>query len=122
MSGGTRTSGLIDMDNQRECAVVFMDVVGYTRLMSMDEAGTHARFNEIKDETVAPIAKNYAGDIKRLLGDSILIQFDKACDAISFAIEFQNHIARETADADPETNMLFRVGGNIGPVFDSTLR
>jgi adenylate cyclase len=62
------------------------DVVGYSRLMGMDEAGTLSRLNALRRELIDPAIAGHSGRIVKLMGDGALVEFASAVDAVACAI------------------------------------
>src|SRR5215475_8270757 len=86
---------------RRLAAVLAADMVGYSRLMEVDEAGTLARLKTHRLELIDPsIAKN-RGRIIKTTGDGMLVEFQSVVDAITCAGEIQRRMARRNADVAP---------------------
>jgi adenylate cyclase len=101
---------------RRLAAVLAADMVGYSRLMEVDEAGTLARLKTHRLELVDPsIAKN-RGRIIKTTGDGLLVEFQSVADAVLCAAEIQRRMARRNADVSPARWMQFRIGINLGDV------
>jgi adenylate cyclase len=101
---------------RRLMAILAADMVGYSRLMELDEAGTLARLKTHRLELIDPaIAKNH-GRIVKTTGDGMLVEFVSAADAAECAVEIQRRMARRNADVDPERQIQFRIGINLGDV------
>ncbi|MGE3873499.1 MAG: adenylate/guanylate cyclase domain-containing protein [Parvibaculaceae bacterium] len=97
-------------------AILAADMVGYSRLMELDEAGTLARLKTHRLELIDPaIAKNN-GRLVKTTGDGLLVEFASATDAIECAVEIQRRMARRNADVDPGRQIEFRIGVNLGDV------
>jgi adenylate cyclase len=97
-------------------AILAADVVGYSRLMEVDETGTLARLKTHRLELVDPaIAKN-RGRIIKSTGDGLLVEFHSVVDAVQCAIEIQQRMARRNADVSAARAIQFRIGINIGDV------
>lgn len=108
------------MDRQagerRLAAVLAADMVGYSRLMEADEAGTLARLKTHRLELIDPaIAKNHGHTIKTT-GDGMLVEFHSVTDAVRCAVEIQQRMARRNADAPSDRHIIFRIGINLGDV------
>lgn len=101
-------------EQRRLAAIVAADVVGYSRLMGRDEAGTFTRLRQVRAQRLQPTLDRRGGRIVKLTGDGALIEFGSAVEALSAAIEFQ----QATAEAErPEAERLvFRVGMHLGDV------
>ena len=101
---------------RRLAAVLAADMVGYSRLMEVDERGTLARLKTHRLELIDPaIAKNH-GRIIKTTGDGMLVEFRSVADAVQCAAEVQRRMARRNADVSPARWMQFRIGVNLGDV------
>src|SRR5207237_2472398 len=101
---------------RRLAAVLAADMVGYSRLMEVDETGTLARLKTHRIELIDPaIAKN-RGRIIKTTGDGMLVEFHSVADAVLCAAEIQRRMARRNADISPARWIQFRIGINLGDV------
>lgn len=101
---------------RRLAAVLAADMVGFSRLMEVDEAGTLARLKTHRVELIDPaIAKN-RGIIIKTTGDGMLAEFHSVVDAVLCAAEVQRRMARRNADVSPPRWIQFRIGINLGDV------
>ncbi len=101
---------------RRLAAILAIDMVGYSRLMEADEAGTLARLRTHRLELIDPaIAKNRGGIIKST-GDGLLVEFQAVGDAVQCALEIQRRMARRNADLPAARWIQFRIGINLGDV------
>ena len=100
---------------ERRLAAVFAaDMVGYSRLMEVDEAGTLARLKTHRLELVDPsIAKN-KGRIIKTAGDGMIAEFQSVAGAVQCAVEIQRRMSRRNADVPPGRWIEFRIGINLG--------
>ena len=98
---------------RRLAAVLSADVVGYSRLMGLDEAGTLSRLNALRRELIDPTIAAHSGRIVKLMGDGALVEFASAVDAVTCAIEIQRQLRAHAGrtDANP---IQFRIGINVG--------
>src|ERR1700676_5599669 len=101
---------------RRLAAVLAADMVGYSRLMEVDETGTLARLTTHRIELIDPaIAKN-RGRIIKTTGDGMLVEFHSVADAAVCAAEVQRRMARRNTDVAPGRWIQFRIGSNLGDV------
>ena len=101
---------------RRLAAVLAADMVGYSRLMEVDETGTLARLKTHRIELIDPaITKNH-GRIIKTTGDGMLVEFRSVADAVLCAAEIQRRMARRNADVSPARWIQFRIGINLGDV------
>ena len=63
---------------RRLAAILAADVVGYSRLMRADEAGTLAQLKTLRKELLDPKITEYGGRVVKTTGDGILIEFPSA--------------------------------------------
>jgi adenylate cyclase len=101
---------------RRLAAVVAADMVGYSRLMEVDEAGTLARLKTHRIELIDPAITKNRGRIIKTTGDGMLIEFQSVVDAVVCAAEIQRRMARRNADVPPARWIQFRIGINLGDV------
>lgn len=90
------------------------DVVGYSRLMGRDEAGTLARLKEHRSLRLEPALTRNSGRVVKLTGDDALAAFGSAVDAVRAAMEFQRAVAESNASESEDTRIIFRVGLHLG--------
>jgi TolB-like protein/class 3 adenylate cyclase/lipoprotein NlpI len=101
---------------RRLTTILSADVVGYSRLMGTDEAGTLAALKAHRAELIDPKAAQHGGRTIKLMGDGALMEFPSVVEAVTFAVEVQV-LMRERNAAIPEgRQIVFRIGINIGDV------
>jgi adenylate cyclase len=104
-------------DNARRMAVVLAaDVVGYSRLMGADEAGTLARLKAHRRELIDPTVEACHGRIVKLMGDGALVEFASVVDALRCAATVQRGMAGRNAAVPEAERIEFRIGINLGDV------
>ena len=102
---------------QRRLAAIFAaDVVGYSRLIRVDEEGTLTRLKTLRRELVDPEITARGGRIVKLMGDGMLAEFASVVDAVCAAAGIQQAVAERNAELPNEKRMEFRVGVNLGDV------
>jgi adenylate cyclase len=97
-------------------AILAADVAGYSRLMGVDEEGTHARLKAHRKELIDPKLAEHRGRVVKTTGDGILIEFPSVVDAVRCAVEVQQAMARRNAEIPEEKQIRFRVGINLGDI------
>src|SRR5215469_10676576 len=101
---------------RRLAAILAADVVGYSRLMEQDEAGTLAALKQRRKDILDPLLAQHHGRIVKVMGDGVLIEFASAVDAVECAAGLRNRMAAAGA-ADPEhQRVVLRIGVNLGDV------
>jgi adenylate cyclase len=101
---------------RRLAAILAADVVGYSRLMGEDEAGTHARLKALRKDFIEPKIAEHRGRIVKLTGDGALVEFASVVDAVQCAVDTQLGVAQRNADLPPDHRIEFRLGVNLGDV------
>jgi class 3 adenylate cyclase len=84
---------------RRLAAVLAADLVGYSRLIGADEAGTLQAFKTIKIELFDPIVAAHHGRLVKTTGDGFLVEFGSVVDALHSATEIQAHMAERNVTA-----------------------
>lgn len=98
-------------------AILYADVVGYSRLTGEDEDSTHRLLSDYLD-LIARIVKAHRGRVMHYAGDAVLAMFEAAVDALSCAAKIQEDLNRRNQEL-PETRQIhFRIGVNIGDVIE----
>ena len=102
---------------ERRLAAIFAaDVVGYSRLMGEDEAGTLTALKALRKELLAPKVVEHHGRIVKLMGDGALVEFPSVVDAVECAVAVQRGMAERNAGAPAERRIELRIGVNLGDV------
>ena len=101
---------------RRLAAIMAADVVGYSRLMGEDEAGTLAALKAHRAEFIDPTIAEHRGRIVKLIGDGALVEFASVVDALECAVAIQRGMSERNAQAPAEKRIAFRIGINLGDV------
>ena len=101
---------------RRLAAILAADVVGYSRLMEVDEAGTLARLKTVRLELIHPAIAKCKGRIIKTTGDGLLVEFQSVTEALRCAVDFQERMARRNRDMPSSRALLYRIGLNLGDV------
>ncbi|MGH6719674.1 MAG: adenylate/guanylate cyclase domain-containing protein [Alphaproteobacteria bacterium] len=102
--------------NRRLAAILAADMVGYSRLMGDDEAGTLARLRTHRLELIDPTIAKCRGRIIKTTGDGMLVEFASVVDAVTCAAEIQRRMARRNVDVAPDRRIEYRIGINLGDI------
>jgi adenylate cyclase len=100
---------------RRLAAILAADVVGFSRLMGADEAGTLAALKRHRETIFDPAVVTHNGRIVKLIGDGAIVEFGSVVDAVNCALSVQLSIALPDATARQPTIVL-RIGINLGDV------
>ena len=102
--------------DRRLSAILAADMVGYSRLMEIDEAGTLARLKTHRLELIDPAIAKTKGRIIKTTGDGMLVEFPSVVEAVRCAVEVQRRMARRNLDVAADRRIEFRVGVNLGDI------
>ena len=100
---------------RRLAAILVADVVGYSRLMEADEAGTLAALRDRRKGIVEPLVRENGGRIVKFMGDGVLVEFASAVNALRCALDLQKRMA-EANEKPSERQIVLRIGVNLGEV------
>jgi TolB-like protein len=101
---------------RRLAAILAADVVGYSRLVGEDEAGTLAMLKSRRKEVLAPLVAKHHGRVFKITGDGVLVEFASAVNAVQCALELQHGMAAANAGQPAARHIVLRVGVNLGDV------
>src|SRR5689334_24238062 len=101
---------------RRLAAVLAADVVGYSRLMELDEAGTLDGLKSRRENVLLPLLAEYDGRLVKEMGDGVLVAFESAIHAVECAIALQAGYADANAALVEDRWILLRIGINVGDV------
>ena len=105
-----------DRTHRRLAAIVAADVAGFSRLVDENEEATLASLRAHRVEFIDPLVEAHGGRVANTAGDSLLLEFPSAVDALRFAIAFQEGMAKREAGVEPSRQIRFRAGVNVGDV------
>lgn len=100
--------------DRRLAAIMATDVVGYSRLMGADEAGTLKALRALRSELLDPLIASSGGRIVKLVGDGTLVEFGSVVDAVTCAVAIQRELAERNAARAQEARLELRIGINLG--------
>ncbi len=97
-------------------AVVAADIVGYSRLMGEDEAGTLAAVGALRRAIIDPAIAARGGRLVKAMGDGFLLEFASAVEAVECAVEVQGRVAEMTGETKAAQSIELRIGVNVGDI------
>jgi adenylate cyclase len=101
---------------RRLTAILAADVAGYSRLMGVDEEGTHKQLKALRRELVDPQIEQHRGRIIKSTGDGLLAEFVSVVDAARCAFEIQRGMVERNATVSQDKRIELRIGIHIGDV------
>jgi len=103
------------MKSRRLSAIMFTDIVDYSKLMGRDESAAMTLL-ENKKEIISPIIAEFNGKIKKSGGDGYLIEFSSAVDAVRCAKKVQNTISEFNITQNDAEKIVIRIGIHLGDI------
>ena len=101
----------------RQLAAIFAaDMVGYSRLIGLDEEGTIARQQALRREFIDPQIAQHAGRIVKTIGDAVLVEFPSVVDAVRCAVAVQEGMPSLESNVPEDRRIRYRVGVNLGDI------
>jgi class 3 adenylate cyclase/pimeloyl-ACP methyl ester carboxylesterase len=102
-------------ETRRLAAIMAVDVVGYSRLMGEDEAGTAKAVREHR-KAAAPIVAGLGGRVVKTMGDGVLLEFPSVVAAVECAVTIQNMMVERNVDTPEARRIVYRIGVHLGDV------
>jgi adenylate cyclase len=102
--------------NRKRAAILAADVVGYSRLMAADEAGTLAALKRHRETVFDPAVAVHNGRIVKLIGDGTIVEFASVVDAVNCALSVQRSGAPAPDRSAAQPAIVLRIGINLGDV------
>jgi adenylate cyclase len=101
---------------RRLAAILAADVVGYSRLMEHDEAGTLAAVRKLRADVIEPRLAEYQGRLFKTTGDGFLSEFPSVVNAVACAAAIQKAMAAGNTDQPEDRQIQLRIGVHLGDV------
>jgi formylglycine-generating enzyme required for sulfatase activity/class 3 adenylate cyclase len=101
---------------RRLAAIVAGDIAGYSRLMQIDEEGTHSRVKRIERDLIEPSIVEHHGKLVKTTGDGFLAVFDSPVEAVRCGIVIQQNMVGRNASLPKHHWLEYRIGVNLGDV------
>ena len=99
-------------DRRKLVAVLYADMVGYSRLIGLDDQGTLNRLRALRHNLIDPAIGEHGGKVVQTGGDSLLIVFDSIDGAVRCAVKVQEQVSIHDGDQPHERAIRFRMGIN----------
>ncbi|RWC23238.1 MAG: adenylate/guanylate cyclase domain-containing protein [Mesorhizobium sp.] len=102
--------------HRRLAAILAADVVGYSRLMERDEAGTLEALKKRRTSILEPLLTTHHGRLVKVMGDGVLVEFASVVNAVQCAVELQERMAEANSVVSEARRIILRIGINLGDV------
>ena len=100
--------------NRKLAAIMFTDIVGFTKIMGNDET-TALSILENQQSLINPIVKDHKGTIIKNMGDGFLIEFPSTVEAVECATQMQDSI-KSYNKSDSNLEFHIRIGIHLGDI------
>ncbi|MCP3420073.1 MULTISPECIES: SUMF1/EgtB/PvdO family nonheme iron enzyme [Bradyrhizobium] len=101
---------------RRLAAIVAGDIAGYSRLMQLDEEGTHTRVKRTLRDLIEPTIAEHHGKLVKTTGDGFIAMFDSPVEAVRCSIVIQQNMIGRNAAIARDHWIEYRIGVNLGDV------
>ena len=91
-------------------AIVAADIAGYGRLMGADEEATLTAYRRHRQELIDPVVAEHGGRIANTAGDSFLLEFPSAVEAVRCSIAVQDGMVERNRDIPATRRIEYRIG------------
>ncbi|ACA17246.1 putative adenylate/guanylate cyclase [Methylobacterium sp. 4-46] len=102
--------------DRRLVTILVAEVVGYSRLIGLDESGTLRRLKTLRREVIEPAVVSAKGRIIKTVGDGFIAEFGSAVRAVSCAVAIQQGVSRQQAGVADDRALRLRIRINLGDV------
>src|SRR5262249_5355207 len=104
-------------ETRKLAAILVADVVGYSRLVEVDEDRTLARLRGLRADLIDPAIAAHHGRIVKRTGDGSIIEFRSVVDAVRCAIEVQTGMVERNAACRPNVASSFASASTLGTLW-----
>lgn len=101
---------------RRLSAILIADIVGYSRMMGEDEAGTLLAIQKLRFSLIDPTVGQHHGRIVKTMGDGLLVEFESVHHAVDCSLAIQKGVAEIMAAVPDRCKLRYRMGVNLGDV------
>jgi TolB-like protein len=105
-------------ETRKIAAILAADVVGFSRMTSVDEDGTLARLRALRHELIDPTVAAHNGRVFKRTGDGVIVEFRSVVDAVNCARVVQNAMIDRNAGLPDDKRIVFRIGVHLGDVVE----
>jgi adenylate cyclase len=107
-------------EKRKIAAILAADVVGFSRMTSMDEDRTLARLRALRAELIDPSIASQNGRVFKRTGDGALVEFRSVVEAVRCAVSIQNPMLERNIGVPADQRIDFRIGIHLGDVVEET--
>ena len=108
-------SSAVQPENRRLAAIMFTDIVGFSRQMGADETRT-LRLLAVHNQIIQQAVAEHHGTVIKTVGDAFLVDFPSVVNAVQCAQQIQSQLRPHTAEKDKTEQIHVRIGIHLGDV------
>src|SRR5262245_55067432 len=112
------TSSTLHAKNRRLAAIMFTDIVGFSRQMGSNEART-LQLLDTHNQLIQQVVNDHHGKVIKTVGDAFLVDFPSAVNAVQVAQQIQARLRTYNAEKGPAEQIHVRIGIHLGDIVQS---
>ena len=105
-------------EGRKVAAILVADVVGYSRLASLDEEATLARLKSLRNDLIGPAIATRGGRVVKWLGDGVIVDFRSVVEAVRCALDLRDGLIERNVDLSCDRKIELRIGVHLGDVVE----
>jgi adenylate cyclase len=109
------TSSAVHTENRRLAAIMFTDIVGFSRQMGRNEART-LRLLDTHNQIIQHTVAEHYGTVIKTVGDAFLVDFPSVVHAVQCAQQIHAQFRTHNADQDSADQIHVRIGIHSGDI------
>ena len=102
-------------ETRRLAAIMFTDMVGFSRQMGADEARM-LRLLAVHNQVIQQAVAAHHGHVIKTIGDAFLVDFPSVVHAVQCAQRIQAHFRAHNAEKEPAEQIHVRIGIHSGDI------
>jgi adenylate cyclase len=107
-------------EGRKVAAILVADVVGYSRLASLDEEATLARLKSLRNDLIDPAIAARGGRVVKWMGDGVIVDFRSVVEAVRCALDLRDGIVERSAGLSRDRKIELRIGVHLGDVVEES--
>jgi adenylate cyclase len=111
------TNRAASVENRRLAAIMFTDMVGFSRQMGVDEART-MRLLTWHNQVIRQSVTAHKGTVIKTVGDAFLVDFPSVVNAVQCAQQIQAQFQAYNAAQDATERIHVRIGIHLGDIIE----
>ena len=105
----------VSAENRRLAAIMFTDIVGFSRQMGANEART-MRLLAIHNQVIQQAATAHKGVVIKTVGDAFLVDFPSVVNAVQCAQQVQAQLRAHNTEQESTEQIHVRIGIHLGDI------